>query len=513
MRNWVLEGSEKQSLLEPAYGLGIFSRAISSSENITTEAYEVDSLIYSYAVRNLPKSVDLKNQDYLKSNWDSKFDAILCNPPYMKFHDYDNAALIPDINRHLGTKLNGFTNIYTLFLLKSIAQLNDGGRLAYIVPSEFLNSDYGVEVKRALVKSGCLKHVIVVDFKETAFDDTLTTACIILCENSKSQNLRFSNLQDINKLDSCLQEFIEYDIQDIDPEKKWKVYFEPNCSKTYRNLVAFSNFAKVSRGIATGGNNYFTFKLSKSYHYDIPRKSLIPCICKCQDVSQTFFDEKAFQELVQNDKTVFLFNGVANEDDQNVKSYIIFGEETGINSRYLTSSRNPWYAIENRQPAPIWVSVFNRNGLRFIRNETNVLNLTTFHCIYPKGEIDTDILFAYLLTDVAKNIFMENSRQYGNGLVKFEPNDLNKGMVVDLRLLTRDECVFIKDICLMIKDPKFEKSGINILNIFFEKKYTSGQVNLSEMRKLCSRAATAGSKRTRSISRNPIAIQLSINNF
>ena len=32
-----------------------------------------------------------------------------------------------------------------------------------------------------------------------------------------------------------------------------------------------------------------------------------------------------------------------------------------------------------------------------------------------------------------------NGREYGNGLSKFEPNDLNKGMMLDLRLLSDND--------------------------------------------------------------------------
>ena len=126
-------------------------------------------------------------------------------------------------------------------------------------------------------------------------------------------------------------------------------------------------------------------------------------------------------------------------------------------------------------PAPIWVSVFSRSGLRFIRNEANIYNLTTFHCVYPLNtEVDIEVLFAYLITDVAKDIFLDNSRQYGNGLIKFEPNDLNKGMVVDLTLLSTEESSFVKDVYAFIKETLNEKVGKQLLNDFFLLKYTSG---------------------------------------
>ena len=145
---------------------------------------------------------------------------------------------------------------------------------------------------------------------------------------------------------------------------------------------------------------------------------------------------EALRLLEENDELIYLFNA-GDSTDKNVLRYLEIGEEKSVHERYLTRSRNPWYALENRRPAPIWVSVFNRSGLKFIRNEANISNLTTFHCVYPNksdlfSTVNIDLLFAYLLTDVAKEIFSDNRREYGNGLKKFEPNDLNEAQMVDL---------------------------------------------------------------------------------
>ena len=476
MCQWVLQGKQKTRILEPAYGLGIFSRILAQNSALPIDAYEIDRQIFASAVTARPNGVNLRNADYFACDWNAKYDAIVCNPPYLKFHDYDNATYIPDVNSHLGTKLNGFTNLYTLFLLKSIAQLQEGGRLAYIIPSEFLNSDYGVEVKRALIKSNTLQHIIIVNFTECAFDDALTTACILLCERTAgSVSVRFSLVNNIEELNNCFSEYVEYNTSELDAKIKWKSYYEKGNSRKYNNLVPFSKFAKVSRGIATGANDFFTFRPSKADDHDIPEECLMPCICKAVDVPQTFFTHNEFTKLVNGDKTVYLFNGSSALDNKSAIRYIHLGEESGINKRYLTASRSPWYAIEKRPPAPIWVSVFNRNGLRFIRNEANIYNLTTFHCVYPQNtKVSVEVLFAYLITDVAKEIFLDNSRQYGNGLVKFEPNDLNKGMVVDLTLMNTEESSFVKDVYAFIKDTQKEKDGKLLLNEFFSLKYTDG---------------------------------------
>lgn len=484
MCRWVMLGKRKTHVLEPAYGLGIFSRVLTQMDRLSVDAYEIDPVIYSKALSVIPAAVNLQNKDYIESDWNSKYDAIVCNPPYLKFHDYDNASYIPAVNRHLDVKLNGFANLYSLFLLKSLSQLADGGRLAYIIPSEFLNSDYGVAVKRALINSNTLRHIIVIDFTECAFDEALTTSCILLCERGGCDHkVTFSVVKQLSQLNACLHESAEYEAAELDPEIKWKSYYEVSNGNKYNHLVPFSTFAKVSRGIATGANDYFTFRLSKIDQYNIPRGSFRRCICHAVDVKNLIFTEDDFDRVAQQGKTVFLFDGCADNQDLQVRQYISFGEEIGVNKKYLTACRNPWYSLEKRHPSPIWVSVFNRKGLRFVRNKAGAYNLTTFHCVYNISDFDTDILFVYLITDVAKEIFMDNSRQYGGGLVKFEPNDLNNGNVVDLRLLEKEERLFLKDVYdYMQTSVNDDSSAVMMLNDFFRDKYIKGSVNLRDYR-------------------------------
>ena len=178
--------------------------------------------------------------------------------------------------------------------------------------------------------------------------------------------------------------------------------------------------------------------MSWAFALSIPEKNLKPCICHCVDVASSFFSQADFESLRDQDKYVFIFDGEGSKC-QAALNYIKKGEDDKCNERFLTKSRNPWFALEKREPAPIWVSVFSRDRLNFIRNTSDATCLTTFHCIYPKenlfGSVSIELLFAYLISNTARLIFLDNGREYGNGLSKFEPNDLNKGMMLDLRML------------------------------------------------------------------------------
>lgn len=494
MAKWILGNNNLKTVLEPAFGLGVFSRAILNQKpDIEIKGFEIDKTIFENAKQYFDDcdNLNLQLADYMYNDWKNNYDGIICNPPYFKFHDYDNKNVLKEIEFHLKCKLNGFTNLYTLFLLKSIHQLSKNGRCAYIIPSEFLNSDYGKLIKTYLIKSKTLRHIIVINFEENVFDDALTTASIILCANDNlTDKVQFSNiqsLQDLSKIDNLISEYPNltptkqtYSFQKLNPEIKWKAYYQKQNGIRFKNLVPFSTYAKVVRGIATGSNEYFTFSLSKAKEFGISESFLLPCICKAIDAKRHFFTQQDFEELKQNDKAVFLFNA-QNSDDECVINYIKKGETEEINKKFLTASRTPWYSLENRPPAPIWVSVFNRTGLRFIRNEANISNLTTFHCIYPKhsnlfSEIHIDLLFAYLLTDTAKQIFEDNSREYGNGLQKFEPNDINKGMMLDLALLdeqtTRQILDLYKEYRLLVLDNKSGESIIEAIDELLIDRYT-----------------------------------------
>ena len=389
-------------------------------------------------------NVELKNEDYLFNDWRGRYDGVICNPPYFRFQNYKNrAAILREFQNRLSINLSGMTNIYTMFMLKSIHQLAPRGRAAYIVPSEFLNSDYGKTVKRCLLDDGALRYVVLFDARESVFSDALTTCSILLFANDRVGRVKFINAGKVRELEALSETLRNYpddkppgrifDCSDLDPDVKWRAYYQKPNGDRFKNLVPLSAYAKVVRGIATGDNDYFTFDENKKARFGLDDKHLLPCLTKAVQASAVFFTRQNFDDLRSKGSRVYLLN--ANDmSDKAVRRYIDLGEESGVDQRYLTRHRRPWYALENRPPAPLLVTVFNRTNLRFVRNEAGVRNLTCFHSVYVNmpARSRIDILMAYFLTDVAKDILNDNRREYGGGLNKFEPNDLNSARVVDL---------------------------------------------------------------------------------
>lgn len=236
-------------------------------------------------------------------------------------------------------------------------------------------------------------------------------------------------------------------------------------------MINFSNIARVKRGIATGGNAYFTLSKKQIESTGLSFGSLDKCICKSSDVKKLIFQDDDFRELYSLNKKVHIFNGV-NATNECDFAYTKYGEINNFDKGFLTSHRSPWYSIENRRIAPIWISTFNRSALKVVRNETLSKNLTTFHGVYLNDKYNNDktanILFCYLLTPISQDILKANKREYGGGLTKFEPNDLNNAQILNIDIISNDDSVRILSLYEQLKqNEKYCTEIIEVLNNIF----------------------------------------------
>ena len=64
--------------------------------------------------------------------------------------------------------------------------------------------------------------------------------------------------------------------------------------------------------------------------------------------------------------------------------------------------------------------------------------MTTFHSVYINEEYKKflNVIYCYLVTPTAQKILIENCKVMGNGLIKFQPNDINEANMLNLNLIS-----------------------------------------------------------------------------
>lgn len=441
MAAWVCPGAE--TLLDPAVGNSVFFRATRRcNPACALTGWEIDPEILEF-FGTVPGS-RITQGDFLLSDWTAQYDAILCNPPYNRFQSVENRRAVLDImERETGIRFSGYTNQYVLFLIKAISQMSPGGRLAFVIPSEFLNAQYGSRVKQLLLERELLRAVVYFH-RVNVFAHSTTTCCILLLDRAPKREASFLSLQSLSQLaevppcrleDAPAARKIPYSV--LETAEKWQPLLQNSRAPSHRNTVPLKTFCTVTRGIATGDNDFFVFKPSKIAACGLPSACFQSCVCKSADVKTGFLTPETMARLAQQDKPVFLLDAQA-ADAPAVRAYLAQGEAQGVHKKYLTSHREPWYAVENRPPAPILISTAVRGQIRVIRNLAGARNLTAFHAVYPLAPYEkwTNLLFSCLLTPTEQALLRANRKELGNGLEKYQPGDFMEADILDFRVLS-----------------------------------------------------------------------------
>ena len=457
---------EAESMLDPAAGNSVFLlQARKLCPKCIRTGYEIDGTILDFFGN--PSNSKLLNEDFLRSGWDARYDAIVGNPPYGRFQNIpDREQILDAIFSHTGVQYSRYTNLYILFLIKCLAQLSAKGRLSFIIPTEFLNSQYGTAIKEKLLSERLLTGIIRFSNDREIFPGAVTTCCILLIDHSPKDHILFYDLETKEMLPQlCLRKADPHaravPYAQIRAEEKWRRYMEEGSELRYVSLTEVSRYCTVTRGIATGANDFFCMPASRMRRLHLPTEACIPCVCRSADVSAGVFAQRDFDALSRSDRTVYLLSPSSEPPSSALAEYIRYGESMGYHKKYLPRHRSPWYAMEHRDPAPIWVSSATRSGLKFVRNLAGVNSLTAFHSIYIRDEYAdlTDVIFCYFLTPIAQEVIRENRKELGNSLEKFQPGDIAHAQMLDLSVLTEKETGRIRSLYHALCD---ERNGADL---------------------------------------------------
>ena len=94
-----------------------------------------------------------------------------------------------------------------------------------------------------------MRHIISICYKSNLFENVITTSCVLLAEKTEgsSNGIRFYRAESSKQLENLSQflantEFIEFEMDDLNSERKWRSYFPGNrvVDTESVNLVPFS---------------------------------------------------------------------------------------------------------------------------------------------------------------------------------------------------------------------------------------------------------------------------------
>lgn len=446
-------GDTKIRFLDPGFGTGSFYSALLNvfeRENIEKAVgFEIDELYWKAAIDlwDHEPPLQLMKGDFTRieppTTDQCRFNLIICNPPYVRHHSISSSEkkrLSELIEKRIGIKPSGYTGLYCYFLLLSHDWLSRDGIAGWLIPSEFMDVNYGKQIKDYLLTKVTLLRIHRFDPSEVQFNDALVSSAIVWVKNSPApanHEVEFSYGGTLSK--PLISKWIN--VQTLLSLRKWSGLPRINyAANSLDQCEMLENYFTIKRGIATGANEFFILSKEKAAKLQISKQFLKKVLPPPRNLRTTLIEECS-----SDGQELFLLSCDLPETEIKNKypdlwDYLEEGKAKGVNERYITSHRTPWYLQENRPAAPLLFNIMGRpensktKPYRFILNKTSATATNVYLMLYPKPHLkelldkDAELLGEIWtkLNEIPLSDLLQEGRVYGGGLYKIEPKELRR---------------------------------------------------------------------------------------
>ena len=190
---------ERVRFLDPGIGTGALYSALLSTvprERIaSSDGYEIQPEIAAAAKRLWAnKGLNVQREDFTTVDppkHDSRFNLLICNPPYVRHHHIGAARKLQMKQRlesqgHM--KLNGLAGLYAYFIGLTHPWMEPGALASWLIPSEFMDVNFGKGVRDYLTNKVSLMHIHRFDPGESQFSDALVSSAAVWFTNTTPQS-------------------------------------------------------------------------------------------------------------------------------------------------------------------------------------------------------------------------------------------------------------------------------------------------------------------------------------
>lgn len=436
--------------LDPALGTGSFYsallKAFPKDRIIEALGFEIDPH-YAKPAAEFWKNKDLalRLADFTEALPIPQFNLIVCNPPYVRHHHLRNGEktrLKLRTKQASGMNISGLGGLYCHFLGLSHAWMAADGVAGWLIPSEFMDVNYGRAVQQYLLERVTLLHVHRFDPNDVQFADALVSSAIVWFRNTPpptNHQIKFTFGETLLK--PALSRLVS--AHSLKQEAKW-TRFPASEVRSRLDTPMLSDFFQIKRGLATGDNSFFILSEKDVSLRGLPPELFTPILPSPRYLEQ---DEVKAREDGSPDieHRLFLLDTKLSEDEIRRRfpalfAYLEEGKARKLHERYLCSRRSPWYSQEHRPAAPIVCTYLGRSDtksgrpFRFILNRSRATVANVYLAMYPtarlRGALERDPILIDRLWEKLNGIsppeLLGEGRGYGGGLYKLEPRELGR---------------------------------------------------------------------------------------
>jgi hypothetical protein len=365
---------------------------------------------------------------------------LICNPPYVRHHHLDVAEktrLRARARQAAGMELSGLAGLYAHFMALAHPWMAEGALAGWLIPSEFMDVNYGQALKDYLLREVTLLHIHRFDPNDVQFQDALVSSAVVWFRNTPPPpdhqiRLSYGGTLAAPARDKSLSS------RDLAATPKWTRFPVQDTAPAHHGY-RLSDLFSVRRGVATGGNAFFILPEAQVQTLGLPRRFLRPVLPSTKHIpgDEILADATGMPRLTR--RLYLLDCDLPEAEIQRDHPLLWAYLQTGVDSvaqAYLCRHRKHWYAQEQRPVPPIVCTYLGRSDtgrpFRFLLNHSQAIATNTFLMLYPQPLLARHLAAhpAALrtvweaLNALQPDTLTGEGRVYGGGLHKLEPREL-----------------------------------------------------------------------------------------
>jgi adenine-specific DNA methylase len=362
----------------------------------------------------------------------AKFDAVVGNPPYVRYQNFSGHARARSLEAALaqGVRLTGLASSWAAFVIHASRFLKPSGRLGLVLPAELLSVKYAAEVRRFLLER--FASVRLVMFEERVFPDVLEEVVLLLAEGTGGANcFEVCQAQDLYGLDRI--EAGAWTQYRPDGREKWtSALLSRSSQSTYRTICSNEGFSTlrdwgdIYLGAVTGNNRFFALSRAQANQLRIADEDLIPISPPgARHLRGPSFTLNAWQTLEDAGARCLLFYPRESLGEEAAR-YVGRGESQNVDAAYKCSVRQPWWRVPLVSVPDLFLTYMNHDRPRLVANEAGVQILNSLYGVvlkHGKRGLGRDLLPIASLNSMTLLGAEVVGRAYGGGLLKLEPRE------------------------------------------------------------------------------------------
>lgn len=443
--------SHADRVLDPAFGGGVFLQA--ASEHLSSLGGEPEHQVFgvelgraahaqtSQLLAPTGLAANLIQGDFfdLDPGYLPPLQAVVGNPPFIRYQRFSGEARGKALARaaQQGVALSKLASSWAAFVVYSLAFLEEGGRLAMVLPLELGHAAYARPVLEHLARS--FEGVGLITFKKRLFPHLSQDCLLLLAEGRRPRTqgqeaifhlLDLENAASLEDLPSPKAINTQGLIRG--QERLIEYWMPPQARDLYRELrdsartVRLGELADVGIGYVTGANDYFHLSPQAVQQWNIPAEFLKPAIRRGRSLRGLSFTQSDWEAALARGEAGYLLHiPPSAELPENLRLYLQKGQAQGVDQSYKCRVRGPWYSVPQVYRPDALLSYMSGEMPSLVANQAGVVAPNSLHILrlHPRASINAEGLACLWQTSLTRLSAELEGHAMGGGMLKIEPSE------------------------------------------------------------------------------------------